>query len=322
LALLALALSGAGCVPNVAWLPDSSGFAYLGGATGRQLVLYDAAAGRPRVLVADTGANTEWPAVSPDGRRVAVARLFDYQGNLARSSSGSTFSTLQVVVYGLDGREVHTSRPVPWQPRASCYTPHVQPMLFWSPAGDKLVIYGDLVTGVYDLASGGLVRLDDTIPWVFEATPVLPDGRGFLAWRIGLGGQEEALGPRVVTWYGQVTRLTWPPPPHDPQRPGPSESAWAMIPFSPFQLSSRWEGDWASASWSGARLEVDPGKGLVSGGAFEPERAEDGKVVQHCFPFPGGGALVRLVEVDQGGPRTPDERGFFVSAYWVRVEVV
>jgi hypothetical protein len=186
LALLVLALGSAGCVPNVAWLPDSGGFVYLGGATGRQILLHDAAAGRQRILVADTGANTEWPAVSPDGRRVAVARLFDSGGRLARSGDVSTPSTLQVVVYRLDGQEAYRSEALPWNPKEYAgYLPHIQPMVFWAPRGDKLLVYADYTTGIYDVASGRLVRLNPTAPWVFGATPILPGGDGFLALHLG-----------------------------------------------------------------------------------------------------------------------------------------
>src|SRR5262249_17073923 len=58
----AAALLAAGCVPNVCWLPDSSGFVFTGGKEFRQLLLYDVKAKKVRILVDDTGAKTLWPA--------------------------------------------------------------------------------------------------------------------------------------------------------------------------------------------------------------------------------------------------------------------
>src|SRR5262249_30152201 len=83
----ALALTaGAGCVPDVAWLPDSSGIVYTTTdwpATDRdappkrpngRLVHYDLAKKKSRTI-AETGTDTIQPALSPDGKRAAVAGM-------------------------------------------------------------------------------------------------------------------------------------------------------------------------------------------------------------------------------------------------------
>jgi Tol biopolymer transport system component len=55
-----------------AWTPDSKGFYFTGGKDYKKLLYLDVAAKKARVLVADFKGMTHWPAVSPDGKRVAV----------------------------------------------------------------------------------------------------------------------------------------------------------------------------------------------------------------------------------------------------------
>jgi Tol biopolymer transport system component len=102
IALVATLLIVPGCVNGVSWLPDSSDFVFT---TDRgRLVLYDVKTKAVRVLVEDTKSSTYWPAVSPDGARIAVARLrFD-----------ELKSHLQVVVYDLKGKVVHESKSIAW----------------------------------------------------------------------------------------------------------------------------------------------------------------------------------------------------------------
>jgi hypothetical protein len=60
----------AGCYPGVAWLPDSSGFLYQGPGG---ITHYDLKTGKARVLIQDGKNTTQLPAVTPDGKRIAVA---------------------------------------------------------------------------------------------------------------------------------------------------------------------------------------------------------------------------------------------------------
>src|SRR4051794_40833832 len=64
----------AGCIPGVGWLPDSSGFVYTGGNEKKQLLLFDVKKKTRTVLVNDVGGPT-WPAVSPDGKHIAVMQF-------------------------------------------------------------------------------------------------------------------------------------------------------------------------------------------------------------------------------------------------------
>jgi hypothetical protein len=193
-------------------------------------------------------------------------------------------------------------------------------MLFWAPRSDKLLVYADYTTGIYDLGSGRLVRLNPTAPWVFESTPILPDGKGFLAVHMGRPHREpgDELEIQVVTWDGRATPLT----PGKSERPlQGQEDRPPLMGFAPVLISSRWEGGRATARWSHVRLEVHPAKHQVSFGQVEPGLAADGKVIQHRYQFPPEGAEVRLVELEPARRDELMEQFFVYPLYWARVEV-
>lgn len=103
LALVIVALTGAGCVPSAAWLPDSSGFIFIDkfqGKKGTRLVRYDIKSKKRTVLVENTNTETLLPGVSPDGKKVAVA--------LSKVSytkgSPNIPKTFQVILYDPEGK--------------------------------------------------------------------------------------------------------------------------------------------------------------------------------------------------------------------------
>jgi hypothetical protein len=80
--------------------------------------------------------------------------------------------------------------------------------LFWDPAGSKLLIYGSIhstygTTGIYDLNSGATTLFERTVPSVYGATPIRPEGKGFVLAKLSNKG-EKLEGLSFVDWQGKV----------------------------------------------------------------------------------------------------------------------
>jgi len=141
-------LAVTGCeLPGVAWLPDSSGIVFTENK-GTRLVHYDLKKKARRVIVNDTGTRTTWPAVSPDGKQVAVARWTAIPGKA---------SQLQVILYNLDGKEAHRSRAYAWRPLETQKVELGPTHLFWGRA-DKLLVWTGEETAIYDPFHATLVK--------------------------------------------------------------------------------------------------------------------------------------------------------------------
>src|SRR5262245_22606384 len=101
-----------GCVP-VTWLPDSSGFVYVEPGNSKdfgppgpgKLMHFDLKKKAARLVLDNVDASTQWPAVSPDGKRIATARI---KGEEKKAK------TIQIVQYDFDGKEVAKSKEFPW----------------------------------------------------------------------------------------------------------------------------------------------------------------------------------------------------------------
>ena len=102
-AFAGLFLSQSGCWPGIAWLPDSSGFYFTAGQSHEKLMFFDVAAKKTRVVVADTKGHTLWPAVKPDGKEIAVARLLSKQNGPA----------VQLAFFSPHGKELRVSKAFP-----------------------------------------------------------------------------------------------------------------------------------------------------------------------------------------------------------------
>jgi hypothetical protein len=270
-ALLALATSG--CVPGVSWLPDSSGFVDTGGKGKKQLLLFEVATKKGRVLVADVGGPGR-PAVSPDGKRIALGRWL-----------GKGWQELVVDVFDRTGKRIHRSGNLCQNEPTRSGLPQVA----WSPRGDKLVVGYLPGTAIYDLKAhkrsasvkGALVAFGDS--------PVRPDGKGFLiATRTG--------GYSLVDWQGKERPIKGNYDKLAQTEPGerkgtmPQEVLLAYPMLSP----SRWDGPVASFFTSTLAGRLDTDRLSVVAQERKPARTADGYLILQSHAFPRG-ATVRMV---------------------------
>jgi Tol biopolymer transport system component len=171
-------IASVGCVPTVVWLPDSSGIIYTttdwpglgdGGFTPKELqgrlIQYDLKKKSARII-AKAETNTLQPALSPNGKQIAVARI-----NLEKDKQ----STLVVVVYDLTGKEIQRSKPFDWGGVPKSDTDlgiQKYSQLFWAPHENKVLVYANKLSGIYDLGKDRVVMLGEAVPSIFGTTPI------------------------------------------------------------------------------------------------------------------------------------------------------
>jgi hypothetical protein len=277
-ALLPLLL--AGCVPGPGWLPDSSGFVYTGGPKGDQLRLYDLKTKKSRVLV-EKEAGPAWPRLSPDGKRIAVARRLAPREGTQR---------LDVQVFDLQGRR-QFHEEIDWRhgPHTLTMRDSETPVACWSPDGGTLLLGMEWKSALFDLKTRELSAEGGPL-LVFGDGPVRPDGKGFLR-------AEEKTGwpASFVGWDGKARDL------------GSLDRTGLTIHFTltPWLHGGRWDGATAEYAWSSIRLRLDTEAAGIRRDEVPVEKSADGKRIVQRFAF-ASGAVVRLVELK---PRTPQEPG-------------
>jgi hypothetical protein len=302
LLLFALALASTGCIPGVAWLPDSSGFVYTSGKDFKTLILYDLDKGQGRILVKDTGAPTLWPAVSPDGKRIAVAKM--------GLQVGQKETTLQVVIYSRAGKELKRTKNFNWwtldRPATKEKDLTVGPQLFWAPKGDRILVHTFGYTGLYDLKTDRLTSAGPGILLTFGGTPVRPDGAGFLVmknlkwvnWHNQPANANRDSNPRFafVDWAGKETPLKPPVLLVDAAalKTGKHDYKLAGL-LCPAMFESGWKGDVAQISYYVDRLRYLTDKGEAVIDTIVPKKSKDGLLVKQRYQFPGSKVVVRTV---------------------------
>ncbi|HVS36527.1 MAG TPA: hypothetical protein VMS17_13265 [Gemmataceae bacterium] len=277
----------AGCLPNATWLPDSSGFVYTGGKNKDTLYLYNLEKKASRVLV-EKGAGPAWPAVSPNGKRIAVALR-----GTERVGKSLYHAFLEVVVFDRDGKELQRSEKMKWKDDTNFDV--VAAQAFWVPGEDKLLLWSDAVTGFYDLIAKSHTLLDVNLA-TYRNTPIRPDGKGFLA-------VTKTGGPLCfVDWDGKKQDIQ--PTPEDASE---GSKLWHLL-YYPMMYSSHWDGDTAVVSWDDMRVATDADKLTASLEKIKPETTADGKVIQDQVKLADGG-MVRAVELTKrwGQKHDPDD---------------
>jgi hypothetical protein len=184
-----------GCVPTT-WLPDSSGFVYAKRHKAKgddetptiQLVYFDVEKKESRVITDKIESSTVWPAVSPDGKRVAVARFFKDDKDSVKGA---------VEIYDLQGKKVHQSKSFPWCDLSEPSRNY--PCLFWSPKDDRIVVTTSCMTGFYNVRTNELEWVkEEAGPLILGGTPIRPDGKGCLMLALERG----AFQLKLMQWDG------------------------------------------------------------------------------------------------------------------------
>jgi hypothetical protein len=293
LVLACIPLAASGCLPGVAWLPDSSGFIYV--AFGEQneltrLVHYDLAAKKTRVLVGKID-KTGQPALSPDGKRLAVAKYLNGERDP---------STLQVVIYDLQGKELVRSQEFDWRakPTSKYYIRDGSPpALYWSPKGHHVVVISDMTTGLFDVKQGAMKVYSDTIIVCIAGSPIRPDGAGFLTITEQRPDDKKESWYAFIDWQGKVKKLGMPPElPHPPVKQAqrgqvkPEDMLKDVITAAttgpvPSLRHSRWDKEVAEIFFSGNTLRIDTGKAEVSLKRGDPVKAADGSEIDGRYPL-------------------------------------
>lgn len=272
--LICLPLLLTGCLPRVVWLPDSSGLVYTAGPGGNLLHVHDLAHGKP--LVKELPGRVNVPAVSPDGRHLAVALL----------TGDSPNNKVRILVFDRDGRETHRSDEIAWRGEAKLYS--AKPLgadLYWEPAGTRLLIAADDRLGFYDLKT----RQCRMQPGSYGPGPLIFGGE----WRAASG--KEILVRcdgefAVLDWNGAVQPLR-------SMNAAASNQVRDAMSTWPAIFSSGWDGNAAEVGWNSDRFRFDVAKRTVSLSQMLPDFIDGRKIVQQRFSFGNGKASVRVVEL-------------------------
>jgi hypothetical protein len=271
-----------GCIPGISWLPDSSGFIYEAGNKGQNLVHFDIAKKTQRTIVCDAKLQTAWPAVSPDGKSLAAARL-----TLDQDKGDS----VQLLIYDLNGKSKKQSKvfSLPRSGKRSNRLGLDSTWMFWGPREDKILVSISTSpprVGIYDTKTDELKILKDAFASAYAGRPARPDGKGFVVtkWRddslddiswVDWDGNEQpiAMKPKVVEGGYKKDMLTW-----------------------PYMFTSSWQGTKALVSSSRGRLEIDTDQLIAKVDSISSGEPNGEDFVRQQFTFPDSQNILRIVD--------------------------
>jgi hypothetical protein len=285
---LSALLTVGGCLP-VGWLPDSSGFVYTGRREFDRLIHYDLATGKRRVLIEKLPAGAPTVAISPDGKRIAVACL-------CRGRNKNKPETMQVLLYDLQGKLIHNSPQFNWGAnRRAGEDDHPNTGAFWVARAGVLLIqdYEEPGrTGIYDLGKDVMRKVLEGTPCVYGGTPVRPDGKGFLM----VGGVPPAVPESelfFVDWKGESQRipLKW-----EIKNEKIHPDAGLGLLLFPWKGTSEWQGPVARVTYGTLRIQTDTEKrtGILDE-LRHSDATVDGKELLQHYAFARGGIKLRVL---------------------------
>jgi hypothetical protein len=268
LSLLAAAflLITAGCQSlGVTWLPDSTGlvFAVFDRESEFAIGHYDLKSKSAKLIRHGV---TVVPAVSPDGKRVAIADLL--QGDATHPTR------LEIVISSLDGRELSRSKPLDLgRPVAKEHADELVGLtgVIWGP-GDRFLVGfasaegGKAGTAAYSGTKQSWTLLENVLPWVqLDVSPILPNGTGVLALRepnlpaaLRPGNQLDKPEPVLVGLDGEVRLLLTP------------EGKRVTLDDAPTPVAARWDGDVLLLSLNDQSVRIDTVRGTWTAKPLPP----------------------------------------------------
>ena len=173
-----------------------------------------------------------------------------------------------MVVYDLEGKEIQRSKLFDWgdipkgdtEIRIQNYS-----QLFWAPRENKVLVYANKHSAIYDLGKDQVLMLGEAVPSIFGTTPVRPDGKGFL-----LANAENDVS--FVDWEGKESAIAMP----DVQKR--NVRLYEILSAPAVRSWSRWEGDVAIATSGQQQWRIDTAKKTaVLQDVDEAESESDGK---------------------------------------------
>jgi hypothetical protein len=257
-----------GCGHGVAWRADSSSFLYTDKG-GTRVVAFDLKTKTSRPVVTDAETKTLLPALSPDGKRLAVARLEYSKGFKPR---------LQVRIYSSEGKEEKRSA---WFERNSepSQDDRVEAVYLYWTAQDRLALVADGMC-IYDVRQDRLIDVEKVMPWFFGGSILRPDGKGCLVYRESAGVAELLF----LDWDGAVR----------PLGKLSNKAAQGMT------FLAEWDGDVALFLHDGAIHEADTAKGTLRISKRKPPVLKSEGTLLAYHVFPGGTKALCVYEREEG----------------------